>query len=79
LNSQVNWLFPDKQDALIGGKPGTVDQLAGEAALLGVASITSAQFMDIVILHELSHYKGAIGNPDKDPNVEKKLWKDCIQ
>ena len=38
-----------------------------------MASITPAQFMDIIVLHELAHYNGAIGNPDK-PAVERKLW-----
>jgi hypothetical protein len=35
--------------------------------------------MDLTILHELSHYKGAIGNPDTNPRVEIALWNDCIK
>jgi len=53
--------------------------LRGQAAILGVASVTAAQFMDLTILHELSHYNGAIGNPDRNPAVEKALWNDCIK
>lgn len=36
--------------------------------------------MDLTILHELSHFTGAIGNPDDlDEAVETALWKDCIK
>ena len=34
--------------------------------------------MEITILHELAHFNGKIGNPDKQ-SVEKQLWDDCIK
>lgn len=40
--------------------------------------MTAGQFMDIVVLHELAHYDGAVGNPDKASN-ELKLWNDCVK
>ena len=35
--------------------------------------MSATQFMDIVILHELAHYDGTIGNPDVGSN-EVQLW-----
>lgn len=71
---------PHGTAATLDGAPYTYDALAAEANYLGVptTSVSVAQFMDIVVLHELSHYNGAIGNPD-NPTVEKSLWNDCIQ
>jgi hypothetical protein len=33
---------------------------------------------DKIILHELEHYNGSIGDPDS-PAVELQLWNDCIK
>jgi hypothetical protein len=79
LNSDVNWASPSSTFALLDGASYMVDLLGGQAAQLGVASVTAGQFMDLTILHELSHYNGAIGNPDRDPRVERALWNDCIK
>lgn len=78
LNSEVDWSFPSSTNALLNGSGWMVDLLAGQAAALGISSITGDQYMDLTILHELSHYNGAIGNPDTNPGVEKALWNDCI-
>ena len=83
LNSMINWDDPDFQPAIVDGVGNLIDGpfvqlLQGEAALLGVDSVTAAQFMDISIFHELSHFNGAIGNPD-NPAVERALWTDCIK
>ena len=64
---------------LLNGSSSALDLLAGQAAALAVSSVTAGQFMDLTILHELSHYSGAIGNPDTNPDVEKALWNDCIK
>src|SRR5260370_35056045 len=67
LNNKVNWLDPTNTSIQLDGKPSKYDVLDGTAGVLGVPSVTAGQFMDFTILHELSHYNGAIGNPDK-PN-----------
>jgi RHS repeat-associated protein len=79
LNYQVNWLLPNQTAALLNGNPYTPDLLGGQAAALGVPSVTADQLIDLTILHELSHYNGALGNPDNDPTVEERLWADCIK
>jgi hypothetical protein len=79
LNSSVNWTDPSKIVKLLDGKLGTSDQLIATAFSLGVTDVSAAQFMDLSILHVLSHYSGALGNPDSDPTVEKNLWADCIK
>ena len=79
LNTQVNWSDPSKTTALLDGSTWVADLLTGQAAALGIAAITGQQFMDLTILHELSHYNGALGDPDKNSNVEKDLWADCIK
>ena len=70
---------PTKTPDTVDGMPGISDQLAARAFVLGVSTITSQELMDLVILHELSHFNGVIGNPDKDWSVEKRLWTDCIR
>ena len=77
LNSQINWVNPANTAATLDGKRYNYNVLAGEAQYLGVPSVSGAQLMDITILHELSHFRGAIGNPD-NPSVEKSLFNDCI-
>ena len=79
LNSQVDWSFPSRTFALLDGASWMEDLLADQAAAVGASSITGAQFMDLTILHELSHYRGAIGNPDTNSAVEGRLWNDCIK
>lgn len=78
LNSSINWLDPSSQTATLNGSPFTYNALSSEGGIVGDSSITTAQFMDITILHELAHYNGAIGSPD-NAAVEAQLWKDCIK
>jgi hypothetical protein len=79
LNSAINWSVPNDTTAIISGEKGTYPALAAEAAYINVPTLTTSQFMDLIILHELSHYNGTIGDPDKGPRVEQKLYKDCIK
>lgn len=79
LNTQVNWSDPSQTAALLDGSSWIANLLAGQATALSVASATAEQFMDLTILHELSHYNGALGNPDTNSSVEKALWTDCIK
>jgi hypothetical protein len=79
LNSTVNWMEPNKTNALLDGASWVSDLLAGQAHALGVSSVTAGQYMDLTLLHELSHYTGAIGDPDRNEAVERMLWKDCIR
>jgi RHS repeat-associated protein len=79
INSSINWALPSFQSATLNGQPWTINLLTAEAYHLGVPSVSPDQLLDITILHELSHYNGAIGDPDKDPSVEKRLWQDCIK
>jgi len=79
LNRSVNWSDPSKTARLLAGKLGTIDLLSGTAFELGVADVSAAQYMDLSILHELSHYNGALGNPDRDPSIERTLWTDCTK
>jgi RHS repeat-associated protein len=79
LNTQVDWRDPGNTFAVLNGSAWTVNLLAGQAKALGVSTVTAQQFMDLTILHELSHYNGSIGNPDKNRAVEEALWTDCIQ
>lgn len=76
LNSNVNWSDPNSTLAPLDEKPWTVPALDVEANLLCISSITSLQFMDFMILHELAHYNG-VTDPDA-PSFEKRLWTDCI-
>jgi len=80
LNSQINWIDPDDTPALQGKKSVSLTLLRNEAGnVLGLKnSITAAQFMDIVIFHELAHYNGNIGDPN-DEKVEQQLWNDCVK
>jgi RHS repeat-associated protein len=77
LNTSINWADPANTSATLDGKPYNFNALAAEPSFLAVPSMSAGQLMDITILHELSHLKGAIGNPD-NPSVEKTLWNDCI-
>jgi RHS repeat-associated protein len=79
LNSRVNWATPAATFALLDGAVWMNDLLRGQAAMLGVTAVSASQLMDLTILHELSHYSGAIGNPDRNPTVERMLWLDCIR
>lgn len=66
---------------LVDGTQTPSDFIAGELDNLGLpltTAMSAEQFMDIVILHELAHYDGAIGSPDKAKN-ELKLWNDCVK
>jgi len=78
LNSAVNWYTPNVSFAMLDGAQTIENMLLGEAQSLGIASMTSAQFMDIILLHELARVAGRVGNPDKAA-VESRLFRDCIQ
>jgi RHS repeat-associated protein len=79
INANFNWDNPDQTNATLDGHSWIYPALSSEAYSIGVPSMTPDQFIDIVLLHELSHYNGALGNPDKGPGVEKQLWKDCVK
>jgi hypothetical protein len=79
LNSTVDWRYPGNTLVSLDGSAYMMDLLAGQAYSLGVSSVSAEQFMDITILHELSHYNGALGDPDRNPAVERALWTDCIK
>jgi hypothetical protein len=80
-NSSINWADPSIGQILVNGKQTATNYIAGELQFLGMpasTSMTAGQFMDMVILHELAHYDGTIGNPDIGSN-EVKLWNDCVK
>lgn len=79
LNSRTNWANPGSTLILKGGFETRGDLLGGQSGVLGGASVSAREFMDLTLLHELSHISGAIGNPDRGPGVEKALWRDCIK
>jgi hypothetical protein len=76
-NSQINWVDPNATAATLDGQPWVYPALAAEAKDLGVPKVSADNLIDLTLLHELSHYKGAVGNPDKI-NVERQLWDNCI-
>ena len=77
LNSEVNWQDPANTQGQFDNQAGTYNALGAEANYLGISSMTSGQFMDIIVLHELLHFTSTIGNPDSQ-KVEQRLWNDCI-
>ena len=79
LNKRVNWSNPGSTIVLMGDGSTRRDLLRGQAEIFGVSSVTAREYMDLTILHELSNYNGAIGNPDRGPGVEKAIWWDCIK
>jgi RHS repeat-associated protein len=77
LNSQVDWSNPNYTLAGLDAAPWYYRAADAEAYFLGLGSITAEQLMDIVLLHELSHYRGTL-----DPHVsgsERTLWDNCIK
>jgi hypothetical protein len=81
LNSDVNWVNPNRTAAEMNYKPYNYLGLNAMAYRLGLptGSVSANQYMDLVLLHEASHYNATIGNPDDDPKVMKALWKDCVK
>ncbi|MBE0660745.1 MAG: hypothetical protein IH602_23830 [Bryobacteraceae bacterium] len=82
LNRTFNWANPNGSYLKINGAMALIgDSLGGQAFLLRVNSISPEQYMDMTILHELTHFNGIKANRgiDKDAKVEEKLWKNCIQ
>ena len=80
-NSSVNWANPTDSTYVLNGQVKAGDLIAGEIAFLGLpqgTTMTPNQFMDLVVLHELAHYDGTVGNPDNAKN-ELKLWNDCVK
>ncbi len=80
-NSSVNWADPSHSMDLLNGVQTPSDFIAGELSFLGLPAttpMTASQFIDLVVLHELAHYDGRVGNPDKGAN-EIKLWNDCVK
>ena len=78
LNSSINWGDPNNTSAMVNGQSGVYAALTAESNYINQPSMTAGQLMDMVILHELSHYNGAIGSPGS-ASVEKRLWQDCIK
>jgi RHS repeat-associated protein len=78
LNSEINWADPNNTPDLENGRPGIYRALDAEANFVDDFSMTAAQYMEIMIIHELAHKDSAIGDPDK-PKVEQQLWNDCIK
>jgi RHS repeat-associated protein len=78
FNSEVNWIDPDKTSAVLDGQSWVWAAASDAAQMLGVDSLTAAQFIEIVLLHEVAHIDGKIGNPN-DSDVTKKLFDDCMK
>ena len=76
LNSDINWSDPNNTPAIIDGGKAVYHGLDAEADQVG-EKVNPAQYMDMAVLHELSHPYGK-ANPD-DPKVEQGIWKDCIK
>jgi RHS repeat-associated protein len=81
LNSSVNWSNPDATVAVNQNGDDVTDPLlqgtALQLAAVGGAGITIPQFMDLVILHELSH---GFGNQHPaDPSAfNQNIWTNCF-
>lgn len=75
LNSSINWEDPAKQAYILDGRKVTGDFLAGNAAKLGIRSVTPEQYMDLTILHELGHSFG-MNSQDRD---ERPIWTNCFK
>ena len=59
LNPTINWSAGTVFACLADGTGcKTIDLVAGEAARVGAASMTVQQWMDLTILHEISHFFG---------------------
>ena len=80
-NASINWANPMQSTYVLNGQTKAGDLIAADLIALGLPRDTfmsADQFMDLALLHELAHFDGAVGNPDKGKN-ELKLWNDCIK
>ncbi len=80
-NSSINWANPTYSTDVQNGQVMPADLIAAELNFLGLppdTTMTADQFMDLILLHELAHFDGTVGNPDIAKN-ELKLWNDCVK
>jgi hypothetical protein len=81
LNNAVNWADPN---ATLGYRNGTLSRLQlldWQAAALGVSSITSDQFMELAVLHEIKHSFGD-DHTDSSASIgefDKEIWNNCLK
>ncbi len=78
INSVIDWADPNSSTETLDGAAHSYPALSAYANYVGYQGLTAGQFLDLIILHELSHYNGARGNPDKQ-SVMKNLLTDCIK
>jgi RHS repeat-associated protein len=79
LNSQVNWADPNNTTATDqNGKAVGYRVLDAAAFQLGINSITSAQFMDLIVLHEMAHSFGE-DHPTDPTAYNKDIWMNCFK
>ena len=75
LNTNINWEDLSQQTNIQDGRTTTSNFLANNARSLGVSAITSTQYMDLTVLHELGHLFG-MNSQDKD---ERPIWTNCFK
>ncbi|MBI4910107.1 MAG: hypothetical protein HY820_41200 [Acidobacteria bacterium] len=82
LNRRINWTSPSYTRAMVDGKYTLWTAWDFSKYVAGNAKVAQTpepgQVMDIVILHELSHVYGALGDPDLNSAIEPRLFKDCV-
>lgn len=80
LNAQVNWPDPNLTFALDqNGVRVVLPLLVHKAHELGIASMTAQEFMDLTLLHELSHRFGRDHPAGDAKDLDREIWKACFK
>ena len=79
LNSAINWEDPTKQPGFFDGRLAGFNLAAKVAESLSIDSITANQFMDLAILHEISHSFGNYHPEDDSRQFNRDIWADCFK
>jgi hypothetical protein len=80
LNDQVNWANPNQTTAINQNGQSVADPLLNaEAFQLGISSMTAAQFMDLIVLHELAHSFGQNHPSGNSASYDQNIWNNCLK
>jgi len=80
LNAVVNWSNPS-QTLAVNQLQAAVpyDLLAAEEARVGTATMTSLEFMELTILHEMGHGAGLDHPRGDSSDYNKAIWDTCLR
>jgi hypothetical protein len=79
INLNFGWMNPTNLTVnLVAGGTGVTDFVLDVGTSIGDPALTTSQYYELVLLHELGHLLGVPQEPKNNPTYNTNIFNDCI-